>query len=599
MAILLTCRGISKGFGARPLFTNITIGVSTGERMGLIGPNGSGKTTLLKILAGTEKPDSGEVSRKRDLIMAHVPQKDELPWNASVLQALEEPIASRPLEEYEKTAMVMRAASAVGFTDLDAKVETLSGGWRKRLSIARAIIQEPEVVLFDEPTNHLDLEGILWLESFLKAAPFAFVLISHDRYFLENVTNRIVEMNRSYPEGYLSFEGAYSNFLVKKEEFLQTQAHLQHALEGKVKREVEWLRRGPQARTTKAQYRIDAAHKLIGELAEVKYRNNQERSADLDFTASNRRTRELLKARGISCALGGKTLFSNTDVTLMPGTRLGLLGANGSGKSTLIRILTGKLQPDAGTVFTADGLKVVYFDQHRAPLNPGLSLRKSLAPESDNITFRGQNMHVSGWARRFLFRPEQLEMPVSALSGGEQARVLIANLMLQEADILVLDEPTNDLDIATLEVLEDTLSEFPGAIILVTHDRFMLDNVSTELLALGGPAGATAYFADYSQWERTYQSSREPAKEATKPAQSAPKPPTARKLSTAEQRELAGMDAAIEAAEEYVLEVQAKMADPQVVSDHVLMDKTWKDLHAAQEKVAVLYARWEELESRR
>jgi ABC transport system ATP-binding/permease protein len=599
MAILLTCRGISKSFGARPLFTNITIGVSTGERLGLIGPNGSGKTTLLKILAGTEKPDTGDVSRRRDLILANVSQNDELPMDLTVLEALEQPLSARPLEDYEKNAMVMRVAALVGFADLEARVDTLSGGWRKRLAIARAIIQEPEVVLFDEPTNHLDLEGILWLESFLKSAPFAFVLISHDRYFLENVTNRVVEMNRAYPEGYLSFEGAYSNFLVKKEEFLQSQAHLQHALEGKVKREVEWLRRGPQARTTKAQARIDAAHRLIDELAEVKYRNNQDRSADLDFTASNRRTRELLKARGISCTLGGKKLFSDTDVTLMPGTRLGLLGANGSGKSTMIRVLTGKLKPDTGTVITADNLKVVYFDQHRAPLNSDISLRKSLAPESDNITFRGQNMHVSGWARRFLFRPEQLEMPVGALSGGEQARVLIANLMLQEADILVLDEPTNDLDIPTLEVLEDTLSEFPGAIILVTHDRYMLDNVSTELLALGGSGGAMAYYADYSQWERGYQIAREAVKEPVKSAPAVQKPAPSRKLSTAEQRELAGMEALITAAEEYVLEVQAKMADPQVVSDHVLMDKTWKDLHAAQEKVAALYARWEELESRR
>ncbi len=600
MAILLTCRGVSKSFGARPLFTNITLGVSTGERLGLIGPNGSGKTTLLRIMAGGERADTGEVSRRRDLIVANVAQSDDLPWTLTVQEALVEPIANRPLEDYEVSARVMRVAAQVGFTDLSVRVDTLSGGWRKRLSIARAIMQEPDVVLLDEPTNHLDLEGILWLEAYLVAAPFAFVVISHDRYFLENVTNRVVEMNRAYPEGYLSFEGTYSNFLVRKDEFMQAQAHLQHALEGQVKREVEWLRRGPQARTTKAQYRIDAAHKLIDELSEVKYRNNQDRSADLDFTASNRKTKELLKAKGVSYSIGGRTLFSGLNVTLMPGTRLGLLGPNGSGKSTLIRVLTGKLEPESGTVFMADGLRVVYFDQHRAPLSSDLSLRKSLAPESDNVTFRGSTMHVSAWARRFLFRPEQLEMPVGALSGGEQARVMMANLMLQEADILILDEPTNDLDIPTLEVLEDTLTDFPGAIILVTHDRYMLDNVSTELLALDGTGtGITAIYADYSQWERTHRANIEPTKEAAKQAATAPRPSATRKLSTAEQRELAGLEGVITTAEEKVLAIQARMADSDVVSDHVLMDKTWRDLHDAQQKVTDLYARWEELESRR
>ena len=597
----MSCRSISKSYGSRPLFSDITIGISTGERLGLIGPNGSGKTTLLRLLAGEEKPDSGEVSRRRDLRLTRVSQNDELPMDSSVEQVLMDAIAGDHLEDYEKTALYKRTIASAGFPNTDAIVRTLSGGWRKRLAIARALMQRPEVLLLDEPTNHLDIEGIMWLESILAAAPFAFVVISHDRYFLENVTNRMVEMNRAYPEGYLSFDGNLSNFLIKKDEFLQIQAHLQHALEGQVKREVEWLRRGPQARTTKASYRIDAAYKLIDELADVKYRNSQDKAVALDFTASDRRTKELLKARGVSKTLGGRKLFSNLDITLMPGTRLGLLGPNGSGKSTLIRLLTGGLEPDAGTVFRATGLNIVYFDQHRTPLEPEVSLRRALAPESDTVTFRGQSMHVNGWARRFLFRPEQLDMPVGSLSGGEQARILMANLMRQPADLLVLDEPTNDLDIPSLEVLEETLADFPGALILVTHDRYMLDTVSTELLALNtGPDGETAYFADYAQWERQHAQKPQLAVRSG-PSQGAGqnRSQAGPRLSTAERRELENMEDTITQAEEHILTCQHLLTEPAVVADHVRMDAAWKALQEAQDCAAALYLRWEDLEKRK
>jgi ATP-binding cassette subfamily F protein uup len=604
MALLLSCQSLTKSYGSRLLFRGINLGLSDDEKMGLIGPNGSGKSTLLRLLAGDEQPDSGEIARRRDVRMVYIPQEDLFPAGATVDEILNEALAGEPLEEYEITARRSMALAQVGFADGAAAVETLSGGWKKRLALARALVQRPDLLLLDEPTNHLDLQGVLWLEDLLKNAPFAFLLVSHDRTFLENVTNRMVELNRAYPEGYLRFEGAYSDFLLQKEEFLTTQEHQQHAMEGKVKREIEWLRRGAQARTTKADYRIQAANRMIGELADIKDRNASGRTVSIDFSASGRKTQELLVAKNIGIALGGRGLFSNLSFTLSPGVRLGLLGPNGSGKTTLLRLLAGALEPDSGTIKRADSLRIVLFDQNRAQLDKSLSLRNALSPNSDYVSYRGGSIHVSAWARRFLFRAEQLDMPVGSLSGGEQARILIANLMIQPADLLILDEPTNDLDIPSLEVLEESLEEFPGTLVLVTHDRYMLDEVSTEMLALDG-SGGFGFYADYAQWEAIQEQQRAERERREKvqavAAKAAPKPTTTtgRRLSTAEQRELNGMEEAIMAAEAEVEARQARMSDPAVVSDHIKIKQAWEAVQAAQEQVHQLYARWEELEARK
>ena len=599
MIPLLSCQSLGKSYAARPLFRNISFGVLPDERLGLIGPNGSGKSTLLRILAGEETPDSGEISRRRDLSLIYVPQADVFPPGKTAAQVLEEALATQKLEPYERASLLNRVVAQVGFGNLDQAVDTLSGGWRKRLALARALVQRPGLLILDEPTNHLDLEGVLWLESLLRTAPFALLLVSHDRYFLENVTNRTLELNRAFPEGYLSIAGPYSEFLQRKEEFLAGQAHQQHSLQGKVNQEIEWLRRGPQARTTKAKARIDQAHQMIGDLKELKVRNAQGRSAEIDFNASGRKTNELVVARGVAKSMGGRELFSGVDLTLSPGTRIGLIGPNGSGKTTLIRLLSAELTPDAGQIRRAERLRIVRFDQNREFLDRSVSLRRALAPESDNVEFRGSWMHVSAWAKRFLFSADQLDMIVGNLSGGEQARVLIANLMRQPADLLILDEPTNDLDIPTLEVLEESLVEFPGAIVLVTHDRYLLDRVSTEVLALDGTGRAHA-LADYAQWERTWQESKDSAApEAGKKApDSKPPPPPARRLSTAEQRELAGMEDAITRAEEETLRLHDKLADPAIAADHVRVREVFAAYEHAQEQSTLLYARWEELENR-
>ncbi len=596
MAVLLSCAALTKSYGSRPLFKDISLGVSDNEKMGLIGPNGAGKSTLLRIFAGLEKPDSGTVSARRGLRTAYIAQEDTFAPGATVESVLTEALQSEHLDDIERDVRMEVALGKVGFERRDQIVETLSGGWKKRLSLARALVQDAELLFIDEPTNHLDLEGVLWLEGLLQDAPFAFVLISHDRVFLENVTNRVVELHPAYAEGYISVSGTYSDFLVQREEYLAAQAHREDALQTQVKREIEWLQRGAQARSTKAQGRIQQAGQMIEELAELKFRNAQGKTAGVDFTASGRQTRDLIVAKDLSKTLGGRTLFSHLDLTLAPGTRLGLIGPNGSGKTTLIKLLTGEISQDSGTIKRAEGLRVVLFDQARQQLDKTLSLRDALSPNSDTVTYQGNPMHVSGWAKRFLFKTEQLHTPIRVLSGGEQARILIANLMLQPADVLILDEPTNDLDIPTLEVLEDSLLSFPGALVLVTHDRYLLDRVSTNLLALDGRGGA-AYFTGLAQWEAAQKPPPVAAPVAAmRPKAAAPAP---NRLSTAERRELGQMESKIEAAEGAVAALERQLEDPAVASNAVRLQEVWNALPDARDQVLALYARWEELEAKK
>ena len=600
MATLLTCDGISKSFGLRSLFTNIALIVNDGEKIGMIGPNGSGKSTLLKIIAGLEGTDAGELTTKRQLRMAYVPQDDLFAEDATVEGALLEALQGSALEPTERQVQVDVMLGRTGFTERAQLVATLSGGWKKRLSIACALITDPELLLLDEPTNHLDLEGILWLEGLLKAASFAVLLVSHDRYLLQSVTTRIVEISRGYPDGYFSVNGAYSDFLMRRAEFLSAQSSLQQSLNAKVRQEVAWLQRGARARTTKAKGRIEDAMQLIDDLSATKIRNAQTRTVALGFDATGRKTKRLLFTHNLGITLGGRTLFSKLDLTLSSGLKLGLLGANGSGKTTLLRLLTGELMPDEGTVKHADGLRVVYFQQNRQELDLTVTLREALAPGGDTITYRGKPMHVAGWAKKFLFESAQLGMRVSELSGGERSRILLARMMLQPADVLILDEPTNDLDIPSLEVLEESLDDFPGTLVLVTHDRFMLDRLCNQLLALDGE-GHAEFFAEYAQWERKHAEKDAPAPPAAlrSAAKIRPAAPVRKKLSWKEERELDAMEETILAAEAEVERLEHLLVDPEVMVDYLKVGATAEQLHTAQEQVKQLYARWAELDEKR
>jgi len=596
MTVVLSGQGLAKAYHSRPLFQNISLGIDDTARIGLIGPNGSGKSTLLKILAGLEAPDSGAVSLRRNTRLVYVGQEERFPMGVTVQDVLMQSIASEPLDDAEREVRIAVTLARAGFDDAAQQADALSGGWKKRLAIAAALAQQPDVLMLDEPTNHLDLEGVLWLEDLLRAAGFGYVVVTHDRYFLEHVTARMIELNPIYAEGYLSVEGKYSDFVQRRAEYLSAQATQEATLVTQVKREVAWLQRGPQARTTKAQSRIQGAERMMEELGEVKFRNAQTKSAGIEFQSSGRQTRELLVAKDIGKTLGGRVLFTHLDLTMRPGMRLGLLGPNGSGKTTLLRLLTGELSPDTGTIKRADGLRIVFFDQNRARLDKTQTLRDALSANGETVTYRGSTMHVSAWARRFLFSSEQLGMPLDRFSGGEQARVLIAQLMLEPADLLILDEPTNDLDIPALEVLEESLSGFPGALVLVTHDRYLLDRVSTEILALDAQ-GHAGFYADFAQWE-THQKDLSAAP-AAKVKTSAPAPRTASRLSASERKELAQMESKIEDAEQAVARLERQLADPVVASDAVRLQECWNALPAAKELVITFYARWEELEARR
>lgn len=579
MPPLLSCQSVSKSYNSRPLFRDITLILDEDERLGLIGPNGSGKSTLMKIFAGLVSPDEGAVTTKKGLRIAYVPQDEKFPAGKTVHELVLNAVPAET-DEHMKEAEASIMLSKMEFSSPDQLAGTLSGGWRKRLSIACRLIKNPDLLLLDEPTNHLDLDGVLWLENLLDESRFAFAVVTHDRTFLENVCNRIVELNATYAEGYLSVEGGYSDFLLQREQYMTAQAHLEQAMASKLRREIAWLQRGARARQKKSSGRIREAAKLIDEHAEVKFRNRQDVSIDVDFSATGRKTKELIVVKGIEKTIGGRKLFSGLEFALRPGTKLGLIGPNGSGKTTLLRILAGELQPDSGTIKRADGLRVVMFDQNREQLDQTKSLKESLCPSGDSVIYRDRSLHVATWARKFLFKTDQLNMPISYLSGGEQARILIANLMLKPADILILDEPTNDLDIPSLEVLEESLEDFPGAVVLVTHDRYLLDNVSNATLTLdGGTREAPA-----------------PQKTAKEPATVAA--PKRRGLSTNEKNELETIHTKIENAETEVTRIEAQLSDPNIASNHVRLQQIMNEVEDAKRKVEALYTRWEDLEQR-
>ena len=604
MTVLLSVQGLSKGFGPRPLFSDLCLDLRAGERVGLIGPNGSGKTTLLKILAGREEPDAGTRSLRRAARLGYLAQEDDFEPGQTAREVVLTALAEEPIEEHERETRANITLTQVGFDDPDRPADTLSGGWRKRLALARELARKPDLLLLDEPTNHLDLPGIVWLERLLRAAPLGYLVATHDRAFLKAVADEVIEINRAYPDGSFRAAGSYDAFVERREEFLDAQARRQESVENQVRRETEWLGRKAAARTRKAGFRIDEAGRRREELAELKYRNAAAGTAGIDFVATGRQTRKLLTTTAIAKALGGRTLFAGLDLALTPGDKLGLLGPNGSGKSTLLRVLAGAIEPDAGSVARADGLQVVMFEQGRAALNPAATLRQALCPNGDTVLYRERRLHVAAWAKQFLFRTEQLDVPIGDLSGGEQARVRIAQLMLRPADLLLLDEPTNDLDIPALEVLEESLAEFSGAVVLVSHDRELMDRLCTEVVGLDGHGGAAVY-ASVEQWLTAYErstaeSANSSPPRAAKPATARPAPTTAKplKLSYREQQEWEGMESAILAAEETLAARQAEV-ERAAGAGHVVLSDACRALEEAQREVERLYARWQELESRR
>ena len=609
MPPILNAQGVSKRFGATPLFEKISFAVNEGDRIGLIGPNGAGKSTLLAVLAGEVEPDSGEVSVRRRARIGYVRQISEYAAGLTVRSVMEAALERASVPANEREQRLRETLGRAGFADdgtdtsirMDAEAASLSGGWRKRLAIAEAMVTEPDVLLLDEPTNHLDLEGIEWLEGVLRSARFACVVVSHDRYFLENVASEVVELSRVYAEGVLRVRGTYSKFLEGRELYMEAQSKMQEGLRNRVKTEIEWLRRGPKARATKAKARIDNAHELIGKLADVDSRTRTS-TAGIEFNATERQTKRLIEFEDVSISLGGREIVGGVNFNVTNGMKLGLVGPNGSGKTTILRAMSGEIPATSGTIKRANGLRIVYFSQLRE-IDPTLTLRRALAPDSDAVVYQDRVVHVASYAAKFLFTGDQLNQPVERLSGGERGRVLIARLMLQPADVLMLDEPTNDLDIPTLEILEEALLEFKGALVLVTHDRYMLDRVSNIVLGLDGHAHARV-FADYSQWEewkgveQGYVANQQAAANSSQRASASSNARSStgkKKLSYLEQREFDGIEERVDKADARMAAAHDRLDDNAVVTDPVALTEALAEMEAAQAEHDAVYQRWAEL----
>jgi len=457
MTLIFSYKDIYKTYGEIPVFENLCVNFASTERLGLIGGNGSGKSTLLKIISDQESTDKGERFLKKLTKLVYLPQEDQLNSKESVEETLMNALSNEDIDDQEKYRRVKKILGISNFKDESEKCITLSGGWKKRLAIARSLILEPDLLLLDEPTNHLDINGILWLENILKKADFAFVVVTHDRCFLERVSYKIMELGKFYPEGQFTITGGYKKFVKHRQDFIESQLKQQEVLSNKMRRENQWLSQGAKARTTKAKYRINQAEKMRLQLNMIKARNRQTATVDISFDSTQRKTKQLLICHNVGKSIKEKKLFENINIKLLPGTRLGLMGENGSGKTTFMNLLENNLQPDEGEIKRADKLKIAVFDQNRVKLDPDMILKQALSPAGESLVYKNRSIHVVSWAKKFLFTPDQLELPIRRLSGGEKARVLIANLMIQPADILLLDEPTNDLDIPSLEVLEDSL----------------------------------------------------------------------------------------------------------------------------------------------
>ena len=608
--ILLSATGLTKAFGSRPLFEGITVSVEGGDRVGLIGPNGAGKTTLLSLLAGAESPDEGSVTPTRGLIVGYLAQVPVFREGASLRETVMEGAKSHGEGEEEWKAglaadeFIARLSLTEEDRTPDMPVARLSGGWKKRVALARELVRRPDLLLLDEPTNHLDVEAILWLEGLLARAPFATITVTHDRLFLQRVANRILELDPRNPGGLLDVRGNYETYLTVKEARISADVEREASLRNRLRRETEWLRRGAKARSTKQQARIQRAESLGDEVEELAVRTRSS-SVRLDFQSTGRSPKRLLEAKGIGKGYGPRRLFAGLDLLVTPESRIGLLGANGCGKSTLLRVLLGTERPDSGEVLRAESLSPVVFEQGRESLDPDSTPAKTLCPEGDKVEFRGAFVHIKSYLDRFLFRPEQMDMAVGRLSGGEQSRLLIARLMLRKTNLLVLDEPTNDLDLATLDVLEECLSDFPGAVLLVTHDRWFLDRVTNRILAFGTDAkgnGVVESLAGLDQWE-AWRSGRDEARPAPGASREpAPAPAVGagkkRRLGYLEQREMDLMEARILAAEEARDSLKAECERPENATDGPRLVELFGKLEEHQAEVDRLYARWEELHRR-
>jgi len=601
---VLDVRDLAKSHGARKLFQDVSFSVSEGEKIGLIGRNGTGKSTLFRILAGEERPDSGTVALRRGLRVGILTQDPAFPPEQRLFEAVGEP---RPeLEGWDWNHRVERVLTQLGVGGWDRPMGTLSGGERRRVALARTLLTDPEILLLDEPTNHLDADSVLWLEEALFDFPGAALIITHDRYFLDRVVDRMLELS---PTGLAGYEGGYTEYLEERaarEERTQVEEGKRLKL---LERELAWARRSPPARTGKQKARRARAH----EMAEAQRERDRTRTREvtLEMQAAPRLGRSVLDLKAVSKTYGDRKILDGLTDSLRAGERVGIVGPNGVGKTTLLRILMGEESPDSGEVVLGENTRIAYLDQLRV-LDPELSVARAVS-EQDWVEIGGRSMHLRAYLERFLFPPHVQDQKVRALSGGERNRILLARLFLEEANLLILDEPTNDLDLDTLQVLEERLDEFPGCILLVTHDRFLLDKLATSLLVFEGKGRVIRHHGSWDshlarreeERARTERAEREAervrrdarAEEARTQARAAR--PESGRLSFREQQELKGMEGRIASLEQEKEALGERLADPGLyqaegASVAVLTER----FQALEAELEGLYLRWLELEER-
>jgi ATP-binding cassette subfamily F protein uup len=617
MSQLISAHQLTHSFASRTLFRDVSLGVFEGDRIGLVGPNGAGKSTLMKILHKSLTPDSGTVTYRRGLNVGYLPQTPAF----GPMETLYDAMVSKASDPHEVMAEAYMWMSKLGLDRFSPETPTdqLSGGWKKRLALGRELVMEPELLLLDEPTNHLDIESILWLEEFIASSPMAILTITHDRLFLQRVANKIFDLDPKNPNYLLNINGDYVSYLEAKELMIAGQEHREWTMKNTLRRETEWLRRGAKARQTKQKSRIERAQDLKEEVQELSTKNRK-RQVKLDFGEGERNPKKLIEAKHISKSYpietgenAGETkvLFTDFSTLIGPNTRMGLIGPNGAGKSSLIRTLLKREEPNSGSVEIADSIKISYFEQNRESLNPKLSLIRNICPQGDYVNYLGQYIYAKSYLERFLFSAQQMDLPVERLSGGEQSRLRIAQLMLEPAAVLVLDEPTNDLDLDTLNILEESLQEFPGAVILVTHDRYFMDQVASEIVAFPMAANSTGKlerFADYLQWE-AWQSGQGSGPLVDPNASKAPAPTEApaasgmasgkgQKLSYKEKLEFEQMESKIQLLEQELGLLEAEANKPEIAANATKVQEVYTRLHEKQKAVETLYQRWAVLEKK-
>ncbi len=627
---LIALDRVSTAFGHVPLLDDAAVQVEAGERVAIIGRNGTGKSTLLRILSGELEPDAGTVWRAPDFRAARLVQDAALDSPASVFDVVASGLGdlsdlvtayhhaavaladdSSParlaalgelqhaLEERDGWRLEQRVEVVISKLSLpaDAIVNTLSGGWRRRVLLARALVSEPSLLLLDEPTNHLDVEAIEWLETYLSTYPGAVVFVTHDRTFLQRLATRIVELDRGR---LTSWPGDYATFLEKKDAWLANEALAEARFDKKLAQEEVWLRRGVKARRTRDEGRVRALMKMRAERAA---RRSQIGSVRLAVDVADRSGKVVFDVDRVTKAYDGTTVVRDFSARIMRGDRIGLIGPNGVGKTTLLRMLVGELPPDTGEIDRGAGVEIAYFDQQREQLDPDRTVVDTVADGNDTVTVGGVTRHVHGYLEDFLFPPERARSPVKALSGGERNRLLLARLLTRPANVLVLDEPTNDLDLETLEILEAMLVEFPGTILLVSHDRTFLDHVVTSTFAFEGGGRVVEYVGGYEDWLRQRPVMSAPA-DATpiREAPERPRPPvdsSRRKLSYNERREFDALPDRISGLEQEDARLRTAIASPEFYKEtKTEIERTLARVESLRAELDAAYARWDELDSR-